>query len=130
MGPCSASREQSPAFTFRTPRCRELKRASQGLGLSEREKQTAARVLRSWVLSQDYRDLAFADLWLESRRYWSEGAKLRALALLAPMTVLSPRMDSTAFATAGSCTRSGVGSHDVSALRHCEPVDARSPQSE
>ena len=75
-----------------TQMLRELKRASQGLGLSEREKQTAARVLRSWVLSQDYRDLAFADLWLESRRYWSEGAKLRALALLAPMTVLSPRM--------------------------------------
>jgi glycosyltransferase involved in cell wall biosynthesis len=71
---------------------RELKRASEGLGLSENDRQVAAGVLRRWVLTPSYRQLAFADLWLESRRYWSEGAKLRALALLPPMAVLSPRM--------------------------------------
>ncbi len=70
----------------------ELKAATEGLGLTESEKQTAARVLRRWRLSPSYRQLAFADLWLESRRYWSEGARLRALALLPPMAVLSPQM--------------------------------------
>lgn len=75
-----------------TQMLRELKRATDGLGLSESERQVATRVLRRWVLSRTYRQLAFADLWLESRRQWSEGAKLRAVALLPAMAVLSPGM--------------------------------------
>jgi len=71
---------------------RQLKTASEGLGLSESEKRTAGRVLHRWWLSRYFCQLAFADLWMESRRYWTEGAKLRALSLLPPMAILSPAM--------------------------------------
>jgi glycosyltransferase involved in cell wall biosynthesis len=70
----------------------ELKKASDGLDLSETDRRIAADVLRRWIVSRNYRQLAFADLWLESRRQWSEGTRLRALALLPPMAVLSPGM--------------------------------------
>jgi glycosyltransferase involved in cell wall biosynthesis len=70
----------------------DLKRASEGLELPEGVDRTARRVLRWWVFTRHYRELAFADLWVESRRFRAEGAPVRALALLLPMAVLSPRM--------------------------------------
>jgi glycosyltransferase involved in cell wall biosynthesis len=71
---------------------RELKRASKGLGISVENQAVAANVLRRWVLTHHYRELAFSDLWLEAKRCWSEGARLRALALVPPLVILSPRM--------------------------------------
>ncbi len=69
----------------------DLKRSSDDLGLSQEQKTIAERVLRRWVLTRHYRELAFADLWVETRRFWSQGALVRALALLPAMGVLSPR---------------------------------------
>jgi glycosyltransferase involved in cell wall biosynthesis len=71
---------------------RALRSASEGLGLPESAKRTADHVLRRWTLSPYFRQLVFADLWVESRRYWAEGARLRALGLIPPMAVVSPRM--------------------------------------
>jgi glycosyltransferase involved in cell wall biosynthesis len=71
---------------------RDLKRASEGLELPEGADRTASHVLRWWVFTHHYRELAFADLWVESRRFRAEGAPVRALALLLPMALLSPRM--------------------------------------
>lgn len=70
----------------------ELKRACEDMGLNDRDRKAAEGVLRRWVVTRHYRELAFSDLWLESRRYWSEGARIRALCLLPPLAVLSPRM--------------------------------------
>jgi glycosyltransferase involved in cell wall biosynthesis len=71
---------------------RNLRRAADDLELTAETRLTARRVLRWWVLTHHYRELAFADLWVESRRFRAEGARVRALALLPPMAVLSPRM--------------------------------------
>ncbi|MGH9171767.1 MAG: glycosyltransferase family 2 protein [Acidimicrobiales bacterium] len=54
------------------------------------DRETSDRVLRRWVFTRYYRQLAFADLFVEARRYWDEGAHLRAVALLAVMAVVSP----------------------------------------
>jgi glycosyltransferase involved in cell wall biosynthesis len=69
----------------------DLRRSSDGLGLSEEQKAVAEHVLRRWVLTRHYRELAFADLWVETRRFWSQGAHVRALALVPAMAVVSPR---------------------------------------
>lgn len=71
---------------------RELRRASAGLDLSPETEEIAARVLRRWVFTHHFRQLAFADLWVESRRSWGEGSRVRALSLLPPMALLSPQM--------------------------------------
>ena len=83
---------ESRAHLPNTRMVRELKQASEGLGLSAEDRKTAARVLRRWMMTRSYRELAFSDLWLESRRFWTEGAHVRALALVPPMTIVSPRM--------------------------------------
>jgi glycosyltransferase involved in cell wall biosynthesis len=69
----------------------DLLRASDGLGLSADQLATAEHVLRRWTLTRHYRELAFADLWVETRRLWAQGAHSRALAFLPAMAVLSPR---------------------------------------
>jgi len=69
----------------------DLRLAIDGLGLAEDQRAIAVRVLRRWVLTRHYRELAFADLWVETRRYWAQGARIRALAFLPAMAVLSPR---------------------------------------
>ena len=67
---------ESRAHLPNTRMVRELKQASEGLGLSAEDRKTAARVLRRWMMTRSYRELAFSDLWLESRRFWSEGGAM------------------------------------------------------
>jgi glycosyltransferase involved in cell wall biosynthesis len=69
-----------------------LRQASRGLRLSAADVKTADRVLRHWVLTHHYRELAATDLLEESRRLRTSGATLRATALLAPAALLAPRM--------------------------------------
>ena len=83
--------EESRAHFPHTRVLHDLRRASDGLDLTPDQLATADRVLRRWVLTRHYRELAFADLWVETRRFWAQGAHIRALALLPAMAVLSPR---------------------------------------
>lgn len=69
-----------------------LRAAGEGLDLPPADLEVASRVLRRWVRSRHYRELACTDLLEESRRYRSRGARLRSLALLPPAALLSPRM--------------------------------------
>ena len=70
---------------------RDLRAASAGLELSADQLAVAEHVLRRWVLTRHYRELIFADLWVEARRFWAAGKHVRALALLPAMAVMSPR---------------------------------------
>lgn len=69
-----------------------LRDAGEGLDLPPADLEVASRVLRRWVLSRHYRELACTDLLEESRRYRSRGKRLRSAVLLPPAALLSPRM--------------------------------------
>jgi len=82
----------SHAHLPNTKMLRYLKKASDDLGLSARDREIAERVLRRWVLTHHYRELMATDLLVESRRLRARGAELRAAALLPLVAVLGPRM--------------------------------------
>jgi hypothetical protein len=71
---------------------RDLKEATYELELSPQDARTANRVLRRWVLTHHYRELAAIDLLVESRRFRARGANVRAMALLPLVALLGPRM--------------------------------------
>jgi len=84
--------EQSYVHFPNTKMLRDLKEASSELGLSAHDMKVAERVLRRWILTHYYRELAATDLLVESRRLQARGATLRAMALLPAAAVLGPRM--------------------------------------
>jgi hypothetical protein len=76
---------------------RDLKRTSASLGLPADTVAIADRVLRWWVVTYHYCELAFASLWVKSRRYSGEGSRVCAPSLVPPMAFLGPRMNVNGF---------------------------------
>ncbi|MGH7750215.1 MAG: hypothetical protein ACREQ5_36420, partial [Candidatus Dormibacteria bacterium] len=69
-----------------------LREAGRDLPITDGIRTSAEATVRRWTRSRYYRQMAFADLYVELRRLWSRGARGRALALAPAMIVLSPRM--------------------------------------
>jgi glycosyltransferase involved in cell wall biosynthesis len=69
-----------------------LREAGRDLPISEPARAAARDTIRRWTRSHYFRQMAFADLYVEVRRLWSRGARARALALAPAMIALSPGM--------------------------------------
>jgi hypothetical protein len=69
-----------------------LREAGRDLPILETTRAAAENMVRRWTRSHYFRQMAFADLYVELRRLWSRGARGRALALAPAMIALSPGM--------------------------------------
>lgn len=84
-----------PSGDVRWPNTRmrhALRQAGRDLPITPHTQAAAENTVRCWSRSHYFRQMAFADLYVELRRLWSRGARGRALVLVPALIALSPGM--------------------------------------